>query len=183
MTEEDLIFKLTVKDESGLVELINRYSGLLKSVVHKHLYALPHYQEECLNDIFLAIWDNAAKYDKTKASFKNWICAIARYRAISMLKKYQNELNAVPIEEGIPFEMNDTPFKNELWEIELDHLLAPLSQKDQALIKDVVEANLTTEEIAQKHGLTRGALYNRVSRAKAKVRRFFQKKGANHHEK
>lgn len=58
MTEDDLIFKLTIKDESGLQELINHYSGLLKSVIHKHLYALPHYQEECLNDVFFAIWEN-----------------------------------------------------------------------------------------------------------------------------
>ena len=183
MTEDDLIFKLTIKDESGLQELINNYSGLLKSVIHKHLYALPHYQEECLNDVFLAIWENAGAYDKNKASFKNWICVIARYRAINIFKKYRHELTTVPIEHASHFATNDLPFKTELWEIELDHLLAPLSEKDRTLIRDVVESNYSTEEIAQKHNLTRSALYNRVYRAKVKVRSFFKSEGAKQHEK
>ncbi|MGP6139287.1 sigma-70 family RNA polymerase sigma factor [Jeotgalibaca sp. A127] len=183
MTDDDLIFKLYIKDEEGLTELIDQYAGLLKSVIIRHLYALPHYQEDCLNDVLFAIWENIDQYDKNKASFKNWICAIARYRAINCLKKYQHELTTMPIENQSPVSTTDKPFEKELWEIQLDELLAPLSAKDRAIFQELAESNTPSEEIAAKHGLSRGALYNRVSRAKNKLRHFFQKEGAKQNEK
>lgn len=179
MSEDDLIDKLSARDESGLAELIEQYSGLLKSVIGKHLYALPHYHEECLNDVFLAIWHNSHQYDKHKGSFKNWICAIARYRAINFLKKYRHELTHVPIDNIFHLSTDDQPLAKEMWEIQLDELLEPLSPKDRAIVKDIVENNHSTEEIAAKHRLSRGALYSRVSRAKMKLRQFFQTKGVD----
>lgn len=177
-SDEVIVKQLIQKNEEGLENLIDKYAPLLKSVIQKQLYGLPAYQEECLSDVLLAIWNHAAQYDAEKSSLKNWICAIARYRSINYLKKYRNELNQLQWEEKQTNEkyVEDQPFEQELWEFQLEKLLAPLSQKDQQLFKDIFSTTFTTEEVATKHRLTKGALYSRVSRGKRKIRDFFNRK-------
>lgn len=183
-SDEWIIAQLSLQEEDGLVTLIDQYAPLLKSIIRKHLYALPNHQDECLNDVFLAIWNHIHQYDSNKSSFKNWICAIARYRSINTLKKYSKDITVDSWNEQMEqaYSQTDQPFSKELWEIQLAELLEPLNEKDRALFKDMLESNHTTEEIAQKYHLSQGALYNRISRGKAKLKAFFQKKGENHYE-
>ncbi len=54
--------------------------------------------EECINDILLAIWNWIYKYDKTKGEFKNWFGVVARYKCISYQREY---LNSVLIHEEL----------------------------------------------------------------------------------
>lgn len=183
-TDEEIIERLVQEDETGLADLIDKYTALLKSVIQKHLYTLPNHQEECLNDVLLAIWKHADQYDSQKSSFKNWICAIARYRSINYLKKYRHEIKNVTWEETINDKnfTNDEPLARELWEIQLAELLAPLNKRDQQLFKDLFDSAYSTDEIATKHQMTKGALYNRLSRGRVKIRDFFQKKGDARYE-
>lgn len=183
-SDEWIIERLKKRNESGLSALIDKYAALVKSVIQKHLYALPGHQDECLNDVFLAVWENIEQYDVQQSSFKNWICVIAKYRSINLLKKYRRDIHMSQWEEHMNTELShyDEPFSRELWETQLEELLAPLSKKDQQLFRDIFDSNDSTEEVAQKHELTQGALYSRVSRGKAKLRAFFQQKGENHHE-
>lgn len=179
-----IINTIQKRNELGLEELINKYGGLLKAIIQKHLYALPGHQDECLNDVFLAVWNNIEQYDPSKASFKNWIAVIAKYRSINTLKKYRNELKTVGWEEHLETQHvhNDKPLSEELWEIQLEELLAPLNGKDRILFKDIFESKDSTEVIAEKHDLTTGALYSRFSRGKLKIRRHFEKKGESRNE-
>lgn len=81
--------------------LIDEYSGLVASVVRKNLGKLINYEEECISDVFLAIWDNIDSFDKDKNSFKNWICVIAKYKAINYKKKYLDKIETSEIDDGI----------------------------------------------------------------------------------
>ena len=88
MQAELIIKYIKKKKQKGLEMLIDEYSGLVASVVRKNLGKLINYEEECISDVFLAIWDNIDSFDKDKNSFKNWICVIAKYKAINYKKKY-----------------------------------------------------------------------------------------------
>lgn len=178
MLDEDrlMIRQIETGNEDGLKQLINQYGGLLKSIIQKTLAYLPAYQEECLNDTLLAIWNNIDKYDDSKSNFKNWICVIAKYRAINYLKKYQMEVQNVSWDEEKhekSYAHTDNPFEQELWEIELNRLLQPLTDRDQELFKEYFTSIEDTDEIAKRNNLTTGALYSRISRGKKKIRNFF----------
>jgi len=182
--DEWIIRTIKKRNEQGLEELIHKYGGLLKSIIQKQLYALPGHQDECLNDVFLAVWNNIEQYDVSKSSFKNWIAVIAKYRSINTLKKYRNELKTVGWEESLETEYvhNDKPLSQEFWKIKLEELLAPLDEKDRSLFKDIFESQDSTDVIAEKHELSRGALYSRFSRGKSKLRRHFKKRGESNNE-
>lgn len=70
MNDKKLVKGILNKDEKALEFLIEEYGWIVKTVVSKHLYKFESLQEECINDIFLGIWNNIEKYDSKKASLK-----------------------------------------------------------------------------------------------------------------
>ena len=88
MQDELMIKYIKKKKEKGMEILIDNYRGIITSVVRKHLGVLVNYEEECVDDVLLSIWNNIKSFDSTKNSFKNWICAISKYKAIDYKKKY-----------------------------------------------------------------------------------------------
>ena len=184
--DQRIIKQIKKQNEEGLKQLIDKYAGLLMSIIQKTLPYLPQYHEECLNDVLLAVWNNINYYDETKSGFKNWICVIAKYRAINYLKKHQIEVHNVSWDEEKhekSYAHTDNAFEQELWEIELNRLLQPLSERDKELFKDYFTSIEDTEVIAERNDLTPGALYSRISRGKKKIRDFFAKEGGEAHDK
>lgn len=90
INEENFVLHIKLKDEEALRYAIERYGGLVKSVVRKHLYpdAQMMFFEECVSDVFLGVWSNIDSYDAEKNTIKNWIAAIARFKAIDYGRKY-----------------------------------------------------------------------------------------------
>ena len=180
-----MITQIEKRDEDGLKQLIDQYGGLLKSIIQKTLAYLPQYHDECLNDSLLAIWNHIDKYDESRSSFKNWICVIAKYRAINYLKKYQKDVHNISWDEEkheIAYAHTDNVFEQELWEIELNRLLEPLSEQDKLLFKEYFTSIEDTETIAERNKLTPGALYSRISRGKKKIRDFFDRDGGESYD-
>lgn len=171
--DDEILDYLSQGNDKGIELIIRYYGSLLKAVVNKHLFSLKVYQGECLNDTLLAIWNNWDKFDSDKSTFKNWICAIARYRAINYLKKYSYEFNEVKLEDVSPYLMSqqEGPLSRELWEIELSHILEPLSPQDQQIFIELFMEEQTIDEVAKKYNMSKENLYQRVSRGRKKMRR------------
>lgn len=79
ITQDNFIFNLSSKNEKALEYVIDQYGWLVKAIVQKHLYNLVDYQQECINDVFLGIWNNIDSFDSSKNTFKNWVAGIAKY--------------------------------------------------------------------------------------------------------
>ena len=62
----------------------------LISIIRKHLFTLPHLQQECLLDTVRAIWTHIDSFHY-KNEFDNWIGTVARYRCLEFLKTHQKE--------------------------------------------------------------------------------------------
>ncbi len=80
--EKNFISLIRRKKEEGILYVIETYSGYLRAIVCRRLYALPDRVDECMNDIFLGIWKNIDSFDASRGSFKNWAGGIARLQAI-----------------------------------------------------------------------------------------------------
>lgn len=86
-TSEDnqLINKYLKGDEKSLELLINKYLKSIYSFVYKNI-GNPAESEDLTQEIFLKIWKNLKKFDKSK-NFKPWLYQIARNTAIDYLRK------------------------------------------------------------------------------------------------
>ena len=145
--------QLQKHNERALLYVIDEYGGLLKAVISKSLFRMHGYQEECMNDVLLAIWDHIDSFQPEKNSFKNWIAAIAKYKAIDYLRKYQKEQMEVSLEtaecdrimESKPPAVADADEISE----EMEELLSCLSKRDRDLFLRLYVEEESVEEISQ----------------------------------
>ena len=180
INETNYIAELRKHNEKALIYVIDRYSGLLNSIIAKHLHSLQDYREECLNDVFLSIWNNIDYYNADKSSFSNWIAGIARYKSIDYLRKYLKEQDFDDI-DSVTISTEDTTaaglLSRELSE-EIQMMLSCLKPKDRELFQKLFYEGKNMAEIAEETGQKKSLLYNRLSRARKQLRqKYVSEKG------
>lgn len=171
INDNNFIHQLMLRNQNALMYVIDEYGGLLKSVISKNLEFMPQYREECLNDVLLAIWNNIDSFQPEKNSFKNWIAAIAKYKAIDYLRKYKRQFSEVSLDE-MEFEktVNDDLFENEISE-KMEELLSCLSEKDKNLFMRLYVNEESLDDISESTEMSKPVIYNRLSRAKKKLKK------------
>ena len=95
ITEENFIKEMKKGNEKALEYVVNNYGWILKTVLKKHLFYLQDYYNECINDCFLAIWENINSYNPNKSSFKNWAGGIAKNTYFTLLKKQKKTISGI----------------------------------------------------------------------------------------
>jgi len=177
---ENFIQQLRLHNEDALMYVIDEYGGLLKSVITKHMPCLLEHQEECLNDVLLAIWNHSHSFHPEKNSFKNWVAAIAKYKSIDYMRKYQKELSNLSYEdsqtETVYIDHNlEASIETELSE-KTQELLSCLKEPDREIFIGLYVNEEPIEIISNKLGLNKSAIYNRISRARKKLKKIKERK-------
>ncbi len=167
------------KDEAALGQLLDQYGALINSIINKHLQRLQGYREECFNDVLLAIWRNIGQYDSARSSLKNWVAGIARYQALNYVRKYIHELQNQDIDAAAT--LSDAKSEQQLLQTEHDEqfelLIDGLGAQDKELFRRLYLHNQELSQISADMRLSTDVLYNRLSRARKKIRTFLGKKG------
>ena len=175
MEDKLIIKKIKKRKEQGLEMLVNVYGGYILAIIRQNLYNLSNYEEECMDDVLMAIWNNIESFDESKNTFKNWIASVTRYKSIDYKRRYIRSLEEMEfdfnsikdkqvIEEGI--------LKEELRK-ELESLLDNLKPRDKELfIKHYLE-DKKVEELSNEMGIKTDVIYNRLSRGRTKLRKLF----------
>lgn len=89
INDTNFVAQLQKKNRRALEFAMETYGNLVYSIVRKVLQAGSGDSdvEECLNDIFLSVWNNMASFDEGKGNFKSWIAAVSKYKAIDYRRK------------------------------------------------------------------------------------------------
>lgn len=168
--DEEIYSLIKNRNEKGMELLINEYASLIKAIVKKHLYNLPQYHEECINDIYLGIWNNITRFNREKNILKNWIAAISKYKAIDYKRKYLKTLEYIDISEvdiESDFTIEKEVLKKEL-EYEIEEILKNLSILDKQLFTKLFLKGQSIKEVSEEFNIKPSVIYNRVSRGKSK---------------
>ena len=179
ITEKNYIERLRKKDEAALEYVIERYGGLLYSILRKKLTLLPDKVDECFDDVLLKAWEHINDYDENKCEFKGWLAAIARYQAIDYLRKAKREefgqmgqsLEDMPIEPGA----DDDRFRmlEESIDDETEKILACLNPEDREIFRRLYLEGDSIDDISRDMNLSKEQIYNHTSRGKKKIRNFY----------
>ncbi|TVT28082.1 sigma-70 family RNA polymerase sigma factor [Salinicoccus cyprini] len=165
--EEQMVQLIRSQDETGIRYLLQHYGGLMKSVSQRHLYHLESHIDECMNDALLAVWNHIEDFNPSQSSFKNWVLSITRFKAIDLLRKHSKEKHEACDEHPAIHEDQH----QQLWEEEWNDLIKDLNDKDQQLMTLVFVEGYSVEDAARMNGTSRDNVYNRISRARKKLRR------------
>lgn len=177
INEENFLDQLKTKNEKALDYVIDTYGWIIKSIIKKHLYNLQSVQDECINDVLLGLWNNIDKFDENKSEFKNWIAGIAKFKAIDYKRKYLRELDNENVDDlniTVDDSINEL-LKNEL-SLEMQEMMNSLKEKDRELFYKLYVEEIEVDKVSQETGIKRDVIYNRVSRAKKKLRDIFKLK-------
>jgi RNA polymerase sigma-70 factor (ECF subfamily) len=164
------------KNEAALMYVVDEYGGLLKSVIRKTMPYQKNLQEDCLNEVLFAVWEHIDSFHPEKNTFKNWVAAIAKYKAIDFMRKYKNETENVSYEAleevGMKTQDNDPEriLDEEISE-KVNELLSCLKEKDRELFIRLYAKEESIDCISSDMGMEKSVIYNRVSRAKKKIRK------------
>lgn len=171
--EDNFIRLLRQRREEGILYVIETYGGLLRRIVYGRLSNFPDRAEECMNDIFLGIWQNIDSFDEKRGSFINWAAGVARLEAIDMLRRIQREKSVVPIENVEIMQEDKELLKLIEQEIseETEAILGCLSEKDKELFRRIFVEQETPEDVGCAMGMSRENVYVRIFRGKKKIRR------------
>jgi RNA polymerase sigma-70 factor (ECF subfamily) len=70
-------------DAVALRELYDRYGRIVYSFAHRFTHDAT-LSEECVQDVFVALWRRAGDFDPTRAKLTTWLFVVARNRAIEL---------------------------------------------------------------------------------------------------
>lgn len=167
----NFITRLKKQKEDALEYIIDAYMPLVKTIATKILHNMKRADiDECINDVFLTVWQNAHQFHGETSDFKKWIGMITKYKAID---RYRHA------EKQIEHEQSDTPLEQKASSLQTDlsvlqreeknELLLAISQleeidRDIFMMKYYME--LPNSEIADALRLTKAAVDNRLYRGK-----------------
>ena len=171
ITDENLPELLIQKEERALEYLIERYGGLIKSIVRKQLYAFSFCWDECINDILLSVWSGASQFQPEKNTFANWLAAVCKYKCIDYKRKYMRQWKeeALEIDVPDPFCFEETLVRELSREVE--EILKWLPEKDRILFSERYLDGLDIKTLAKRHDMLPSAIYNRLSKGRKKLRK------------
>ena len=95
--EDSILFSLAREETGAFEKLVDQYGNLIWSIARRYLSNQTE-AEDAVQEVFIAIWKSAGRFDPTKASEVTFVSMIARRRLIDHLRKIYRHKNLKPVE-------------------------------------------------------------------------------------
>lgn len=87
VTDEELLRRLAAgPDDVALAELYDRYQGVMYGLAMR-ITNDAGLAQDAVQEAFIGVWRNAARYAEGRASVRTWILSIAHHRAIDLVRR------------------------------------------------------------------------------------------------
>ena len=84
--DEKILNLIRQNSNEGMQLIQKEYSAMIKYIVGGIL-STEEDKEECINDVYLKIWQNISTYDSAKSKLSTCITSIARNAAVDRIRK------------------------------------------------------------------------------------------------
>ncbi|ROQ21495.1 RNA polymerase ECF family sigma subunit [Marinimicrobium koreense] len=173
-----LIGRCAINDQRALKELFERLGGYLNTVAYR-IVGSEALSQEVLQDAFVQIWQNAARYRPDIARPVTWITSIVRYRALDALRREQKHLahRSQPERDNDPLEsvaaVGDLEQGVQQSEIRrfLTQCFASLNERMQNAIALAYLEGWSREELAQHFATNTNTIKSWLHRGAERLRR------------
>lgn len=182
MTDEQLLARFREHgDRAALSELIARYSPRLRRLLYSLLGGDVDAVQDAEQEIYVTLIRRASRF-RGASRFSTFFYALARNRAIDLMRKRQRERDRV-----IAYESADLfagagrdPESLAVRNGEVEHLMIALGRlkpADRFLLAMKDGEDATIEELCEMTGEPAGTIKSRLARARSKVRSFMKECG------
>ena len=170
MTATDCLLPLIASGDPAAVQVcIARYGGLVWGLARRFLGNTAD-AEDAVQDVFIELWKNAARFDPQRASEPTYVTMIARRRLIDRKRRSARVPAAQPLAEEPRAVERTERFEVEDEAARATAALNELRDEERWVIQLAVYNGLTHEEIAAATGLPVGTVKTHIRRGLMRVR-------------
>ena len=163
---EQLLARCARQEHRALEELYKKISPLLLALLLRMLRTREH-AEDALQDVFVAVWRQAAQFEAQRGRALAWITSIARYRAIDIQR---GSRNWVGLEAAPERSISPTRTESSLTQRALERCLGLLTGDQRHCLVLAYQQGLTQDQIASSTGHPLGTVKSWVRRALSSLR-------------
>jgi RNA polymerase sigma-70 factor (ECF subfamily) len=164
-SDEDLLAAAAGGAQDAIAQLYDRYQGLMYGLATR-ITNDPAVAQDVVQDAFVGIWRNAARFEASRASARTWILSIAHHRAIDAVRR-RRPATQLPDPELPPPPALVIP---DIWgevagrldAAQVRSAVAALSPVQREAIELAYFGGLTQQEIAERTGTPLGTVKSRV---------------------
>jgi len=169
--QKNLLAEVATGDSKAFEKLTKKYGNLIWSIARRYLSNQAE-AEDAVQEIFLALWQSASRFDANKGSEITFIATIARRRLIDGLRKNNKHKILQSIDDAINndvFKQKSNLEKNAELSLAID-ILETLEKKDQELLSLSIYQGYSHVEIAKLLNLPLGTVKTKIRRNLMKIR-------------
>ena len=167
--DHDLIKLFRSGPDLAMSELIEQYTGLVWSIVSKHLNHVEDIRE-CVNDTFSEFYRRWEAFDSSKGTIASYLGAIAQNLAITKYHKNKVYNLHEPLNEAVHADTADAIDQAE-WKMVLKSAMDVLSADEQKIIQMKYYENMTVKEIADALNIPYETVKKRHQRSIGKLKK------------
>ena len=179
MKDEKLIKILALDPDRGVRIMTDEYSGIIFSVIRKHLSSSVFCEadiEDCVAETLSDAYFGLKNFDISRGSLKTWLCTIAERNAKDALRRYYRSSGAIPLEEAA--DVTDVNAEDEaVSKAEKEALVSALKKLSAAEREIVVRKyylSQPSKQIAAEMHLSVSNVDTKTHRAIAKLRKILE---------
>lgn len=164
-SDEELLRSAARGDQESIAHLFDRHQGSMYGLALR-ITNDPMLAQDVVQEAFLGVWRNAARFEAAKASGRTWIMSITHHRAIDAIRRRRPTVE-LPESELPPPAALTAP---DIWDEVSGRLdastirsaLARLSDVQRQAIELAYFGGLTQQEIAERTSAPLGTVKSRV---------------------
>ena len=178
-SDESLMLRVAGGDRDAMRALYLRH----QMRVHRFVMRLVRNQavaEDVISDVFLDVWRQAGRFEG-RSAVSTWLLAIARFKALSILRRKSEEELTEEGAETLPDSLDDPEFavqKKDTGEI-LRQCLTSLSPEHREIIDLVYYHEKSVEEVARIVGIPEATVKTRMFYARKRLARLLRSAGVD----
>jgi RNA polymerase sigma-70 factor (ECF subfamily) len=170
--EAVLLVRIREQDERAIEALYERYSGPLYSLAYQ-VTGGDRFAQDVVQEVFVAVWKNAGRFDPARGSLSSWLFALARHKAIDLVRKEAN-VRRHTADVDLEFEESPDDVDQEAWlRLRRDAVrkaMIALPEAQRTALELAFFRGLTHVEVSEALGIPLGTAKTRIRTALLKLR-------------
>jgi RNA polymerase sigma-70 factor, ECF subfamily len=173
-TDEELLERISTGEQGALSALYDRYQGIMYGMATR-ITGDRTLASDVVQEAFLGIWRNAARYQSGRASARTWILSITHHRAVDAVRRRRPSAPLPEIEVAVPAALTLPDIWDAVGErLDADDIrraLDSLPANQREAIELAYFGGLTQQEIATQTATPLGTVKSRVRLGLLQMRR------------
>ncbi len=169
LNEQTILNRIAADDRTAVEDCINQYGNLIWALAKKYTNTRED-AEDAVQEIFTEIWQNAARYDSSKAKETTFITMIARRRLIDRVRKIYRRPQTSSLETTFVAKSYEPSAFKQVQAKEIVQVMQVLRPEQRELMLLNIYEGMSHGEISTRTGVPLGTVKTHIRRGLEKVR-------------